>query len=78
MELQTAEQLQNLIGVRGYVMIFWKGRAVQVDRCVRTRDEIFFSGILRNGDNLDFSVTQEHMYEPQFVITSKTRVNWPW
>lgn len=78
MELQSAVQLQNLIGVRGSVMIFRQGRAIEVDRCVRTMHEFFFSGILRNGDNIDFSVTQEHAYEPQFVITSKARVNWPW
>lgn len=78
MELQTAEQLHTLIGVRGSVMIFRKGIAIEVDRCYRTMHGFFFSGILRNGDNIDFEVTQEHAYDPQFPVTSKARVNWPW
>lgn len=78
MELQSAIQLQNLIGVRGSVMIFRAGRAIEVDRCVRTSMGLYFSGINRAGDNVDFEVTQEHAYDPQFPITSKARVNWPW
>lgn len=78
MELQSAVQLHNLIGVRGSVMIFWKGRAVEVDRCYRTSMGLFFSGVLRDASNIDFEVTEEHAYEPQFVVTSKARVNWPW
>ena len=75
---QSAIQLQNLIGVRGSVMIFRAGRAVEVDRCIRTMSGFYFSGILRDGSNIDFEVTQEHAYDPQFVVTSKARVNWPW
>jgi hypothetical protein len=78
MDLQNAMQLQNLIGVRGYVIIFWGGKAVQVDRCMASRDWIRFGGFYRNGDPMEFEVTREDAYKAQFVVTSKARVNWPW
>lgn len=78
MELQSAVQLHNLIGVRGSVMTFRHGRAIEVDRAVRTSTGLFFSGINRDGQNVDFEVLGESIWEAQFVITSKARVNWPW
>jgi hypothetical protein len=78
MEPQTAEQMQNLIGVRGYVMTFWKGRAVLLDWCSGGHTGYSFRGLDRMRNPVDIHIPLADATKPLFVVTSKTRVNWPW
>lgn len=75
--MNTAEQLLNILGTRGEVMIFWQGRAVCIDRLFRTGQAMHFSGYDRNGDDVEIVVPQAEIDVPKFMVTSKARVNWP-
>jgi len=78
MELQTAEQLQNLIGVRGYVITFWKGRAILLNWCSGGTTGYTFRGLDRFRNPVEIHVQLAHATDQQFVITSKARVGWSW
>jgi hypothetical protein len=77
MNLQTAEQLQNLIGVKGEVMTFWQGRAVLLNYCVNRLAGYSFRGLDRRMNYVEINVPLANATTPMFVITSKARVNWP-
>lgn len=76
--MATAMDLTNMIRVNGSVMVIWEGEALEVDRCVRTRDAIFFQGVNRFGDPVDFGVTSSTINDNLFVTTTKEATNWPW
>ena len=75
--MNTAEQLLNILGNRGEVMIFWEDRAVCIDRLFRTGQAMHFSGYDRYGVDVKIVVPQADLDKPQFMVTSKARVNWP-
>lgn len=76
--IQTAEQLKNLIGVRGYVMTFWKGRAVMLNYASEGTTGFSFRGLDRQRNTVEIHISLAEATMPLFVITSKRRVNWPW
>ena len=73
----TAMDLVNAIRINGSVMIIEDDEVIEVDRCVQTRDAIFFEGVKRDGDSVKFDVATAKIGR-KFVTTTKAATNWPW